>query len=363
MTSQLGLFAFDAPQVAPVAAVRPAPVVPVADQVPVLLAVDGNSLVHRAFHAYAKAGLTDSAGRPRGAVHGFVSLLASVAEQVKDRFGVVPRVVVGFDSRTNARKAQWPHYKATRSKADPSLYDQMDQVQVLLGRLGVSVVVVDGWEADDVIGSAATAAVAVGWHAVVATSDRDAFSLIDESTTVLRVGAGPDRASWLTPQSLEAAYNIAPSAYPLYAAIRGDNSDNLPGVPGVGEKRAAALLDGVDCTDPHAALELLAADPERLRAALGPKGAGNFVDAADKVRDNLAVMKIRRDLDVDVTVVAVAVDADVAATVLRSEELPSMVRRVQESMSAGAPIVVRDPALRGPDGDPGPSEPPADDWF
>ncbi|MDM8083937.1 5'-3' exonuclease H3TH domain-containing protein [Cellulomonas cellasea] len=207
---------------------------------PTLLAVDGNSLVHRSFHALLGTQLTTRDGRPTWAVKGFVSQLLGAV----DRIGA-HALVVGFDDHTSsARKAAHPHYKATRGPKAPELVHQLQMTADLLRDAGITVVVPDGLEADDVVASAAAQARAAGWSTVVVTSDRDSFGLIDTSTSVLRViNGGIDASPVLTPERLTTMIGIEPGQYRQYAALRGDASDNLTGVRGIGEKTATKLLN------------------------------------------------------------------------------------------------------------------------
>jgi len=306
---------------------RPHAVAPVPRR-PTVLVVDGNSLAHRAFHAYAADALTDADGRPRGAVYGFLALLCGICDRVGP-----DAVVVGFDCHgTSARKDRFPGYKAQRPDGDPALSLQLDDLACLLDRLGVAVLVPEGWEADDVLGSAAAAAEAGGWHAVLATSDRDAFGLVSETTTVLRLGSGLDRAAEITPAVLAATVGVRPGQYVEFAALRGDTSDNLPGVPGVGPKRAAALLRE------YPTVAQAVADPFGCRSVLGrPVGQALIDDLADPAHSiflrNVDLMTIRRDLPVDLETARPSVTPDAIERHLLAWELPTLVRRVTVALS------------------------------
>jgi DNA polymerase-1 len=204
-----------------------------------LLAVDGNSLVHRSFHALAGSDLRTADGRPLWAVRGFCSQVFGAL----DRAGA-DALVVGFDDHTaSARKTRWPHYKSTRKPKPPELGQQIAMAVELLRAAGIHVVVPAGLEADDVLASAARTAREVGWRTVVLTSDRDSFALIDDSTSVLRlINGGVTASPMLTPDRLVTLTGVRPEQYREYAAMRGDTSDNLVGMHGVGEKTAARLL-------------------------------------------------------------------------------------------------------------------------
>lgn len=289
---------------------------------PRVLVVDGNSLAHRAFHAYAD--VTTAAGRPLGAVYGFLALLCGIADKV-DPDGLV----VGFDCRESSwRKEAYPGYKAQRPEKDPALVAQLQELVVLLERLGVAVVVPEGWEADDVLGSAAATAAAVGWRAVLATSDRDAYGLISPTTTVLRLRSGLDQALELGEPALRRRLGIAASQYLEYAALRGDTSDNLPGVEGIGPKRAAALLQE------YPTVTEAAADPFGCTSVLGlPAGRALLDDLADPgasvFHRNCRLMRIRDDLPLEVDDWPRRTRPEDLERHLLAWELPQLVRRVQ----------------------------------
>ena len=206
---------------------------------PLLLAVDGDSLLHRAHHAMEGGGQRDGRGRPTWALRGLVSFIATAAARLTP-----DAVVVGFDSRENSvRKADFPGYKAQRADKPAELQAQLDDAPGLLAAAGFAVVVAPGYEADDVLASAAALARRSGWRATLVTSDRDSFALIDDTTSVLRVlNGGMDGSPVLTPRKLPSVCGVAPGQYRDFAAMRGDSSDNLPGARGIGSKTAAKLL-------------------------------------------------------------------------------------------------------------------------
>jgi DNA polymerase-1 len=178
-------------------------------------------------------------------------------------------VVVGFDDRaTSVRRERWPSYKAQRDAKPHTLEAQLDSAVEVLRDLGVAVVVPTGLEADDVLASAAAWAPTVGARTVVATSDRDSFALIDEHTKMLRIlNGGVDASPLLDPQRLFMVTGVRPEQYTDFAALRGDASDNLPGVSGIGPKTAARLL--AEFGSAEAAFDDAAGDGERCRAVLG----------------------------------------------------------------------------------------------
>ena len=259
-----------------------------------ILAIDGNSLLHRAWHAY---GPRDGAepltheGEPVFAVHGFFSMLAALV-----KLHHPTHLVVGFDSRTNERKIADPTYKATRSSADPDLYRQMNRTQEILKATGIHTVVVEGWEADDVIGSTAAWADAADARCVVATSDRDSFQLVSPNTVVWRITNGVKNAEEVNEGWLRKKYGVDGPGYLELAAMRGDSSDNLPGVAGVGEKTAMTIcaLGPVEAT-----IAAIKANDEGTVKAL-KSAAKKLIAGEEAFMHNKWMMSIRRDLDVSV---------------------------------------------------------------
>jgi len=302
---------------------------PSAPRGPTLLVLDGNSLAHRAYHAYPADTIADDDGRPRGAVYGFLALLSGICEKVGP-----DAVLAGFDCRRRSvRRERCEAYKAQRPEKDSALSVQLDDLAWLLPRLGVEVLQPEGWEADDVLGSGATAAEAAGWRCVLATSDRDAYALVSDATTLLRLGSGLDAAVEVTPASLLRDVGVRPEQYPEYAALRGDTSDNLPGVPGIGPKRAAQLLAAF----PRVADAV--ADPIGCRSVLGrPLGQALLDDLAEPSSSvflrNVALMGIRRDLSVDVEAARPRALPETIERYLVAWSLPTLVRRVTVALSA-----------------------------
>ena len=229
-----------------------------------LLALDGNSLLHRAFHASAGSGFRTPDGRPMWAVRGVLSQLVSAADRV-----CADAVVVGFDDPTaSSRRERWPSYKAHRAPKPPTLELQLRAAVDVLRELGVQVVVPAGLEADDVLASAAAYAPTVGARTVVVTSDRDSFALIGEHTRMLRIlNGGVDASPLLDPERLATLTGVRPDQYLDYAALRGDASDNLAGVQGFGPKTTARLLAALGSA--RAAFDDAAGEGTLCRAAVG----------------------------------------------------------------------------------------------
>lgn len=208
-----------------------------------LLAVDGNSLTHRAFHAYmardGSTGRRNNQNEPVWAIEGLIGFLAILTQKVQ-----ATHLLIGFDDvKSSKRKEMLPDYKGTRSVKHDDLVTQLKMMPEILKEYGISVITPDALEADDVMASASEWAKENNHHCFIATSDRDSFALINENTTVLRlVNGGADQAELYTPDKLYSKYGVKPEAYLMYAALRGDSSDNLPGVSGIGEKTAAKIV-------------------------------------------------------------------------------------------------------------------------
>ena len=262
---------------------------------PTVLAVDGNSLLHRAYHASARSGFRLGDGRPGWAVRGLLSQLVAAVDRV-----CADVVIVGFDDHGNSsRKLRWPSYKAHRQPKPETLEQQLDLAIEVLCELGVVVVVPPGLEADDVLASVAAQAPALGAQTVVVTSDRDSFSLIDANTRMLRIlNGGVDASPLLDPARLAMVTGVRPEQYLDLAAFRGDTSDNLPGVPGFGAKTAVRLLTALDSG--LAAFADAAEGGERCRAAVGAARARTLGtrEARERWEHNCTVMAMVTDAEI-----------------------------------------------------------------
>jgi 5'-3' exonuclease len=272
----------------------------------VVLAVDGNAIVHRAFHSQAGSGFRSADGRPVWAVRGLLSQLVAAVERVRPDV-----VVVGFDDpAASRRRERWPQYKAHRNDKLDALVDQLRAAADAVATLGLAVVVPPGLEADDVLASVARQAQAAGASTVVMTSDRDAFGLIDATTRVLRIiNGGVEASPMLTPERLVTLVGVRPDQYRDFAALRGDPSDNLPGVRGIGPKTAARLLAALGSA--RAAFD----DPAAVAEALGTGVAARL--AAPGAREawelNCRVMAMHDDVPVDLSGTAGAIPLPAAA--------------------------------------------------
>ena len=231
---------------------------------PTVLAVDGNSLLHRAFHASASTMYRTPDGAQGWAVRGLLSQLVAAVDRV-----CADAVVVGFDDRgRSSRKERWPTYKAHRAPKPESLERQLDLAVQVLRELGVVVVVPEGLEADDVLASVAAQAPGSARRPWCARPTATASRSSTTNTKMLRIlNGGVDASPLLDPERLAMVTGVRPEQYLDLAAIRGDSSDNLPGVHGFGAKTAVRLLQALGSG--QAAFDDAENGGEKCRAAIG----------------------------------------------------------------------------------------------
>ncbi|GAA3639685.1 DNA polymerase I [Streptomyces chitinivorans] len=240
-----------------------------------LLLLDGHSLAYRAFFALPEENFSTTTGQPTNAIYGFASMLANTLRDEDPT-----HLAVAFDvSRTTWRTQEFADYKANRSKSPDGFKGQVELIGELLDAMGIRRFAVEGFEADDIIATLATQAVAEGFHVSIVTGDRDSFQLVNDATTVLYPTRGVSELTRFTPEKVEEKYGLTPEQYPDFAALRGDPSDNLPGIPGVGEKTAAKWIRQFGSLS-----ELL----ERADEVKGKVG--------EKLRDHLDSVRLNRRL-------------------------------------------------------------------
>ncbi len=203
-----------------------------------LLLLDGHSLAYRAFFALPIENFSTTTGQPTNAVYGFTAMLINVLRDEKPT-----HIAVAFDrSEPTFRHEQYVEYKAGRTKAPDEFRSQVSLIFEVLDVLGIRRLSVPGYEADDIIATLATQAGAQGMSVLVVTGDRDTFQLVSDNVTVLYNSRGVSDMKRYDPAALFEKYGLTPEQYPDFAALRGDNSDNLPGIPGVGEKTATKWI-------------------------------------------------------------------------------------------------------------------------
>ncbi|QSN19058.1 DNA polymerase I [Mycobacteroides abscessus subsp. abscessus] len=242
---------------------------------PTLLLLDGNSLAFRAFYALPAENFKTQSGLTTNAVYGFTSMLINLL-----RDEAPTHVAAAFDvSRKTFRSDRYPEYKATRSATPDEFRGQIDITKEVLQALGITVLAEEGFEADDIIATLATQGQAEGFKVFVVTGDRDSLQLVNEDVTVLYPRKGVSDLTRFTPEAVVEKYGLTPSQYPDFAALRGDPSDNLPGIPGVGEKTASKwILE-------YGSLQELVDKADTVRGKVG-----------DSLRANLASVILNREL-------------------------------------------------------------------
>ena len=204
-----------------------------------LLLIDGHSVAYRAFFALPVENFATTTGQPTNAVFGFTSMFINVL-----RDEAPTHVAVAFDvSRQSFRTDEYPEYKGTRAKSPDEFKGQVQLIKEVLDAMHVTTFEKPGFEADDILATLATRAEAEGFEVLICTGDRDAFQLITDKVTVLYPRKGMSDLARMTPDAVHAKYGVMPANYPDIAAMVGETSDNLPGVPGVGPKTAAKWLD------------------------------------------------------------------------------------------------------------------------
>jgi len=254
----------------------------VSDPRPLLLLLDGHSLAYRAFFALPDS-LRTSSGELTNAIHGFVSMLLRLLTERSPA-----AVAVAFDVGEDAeRTAAYADYKGGRDEMPDELATQIDRLHEVLDVLAIATVEVEGVEADDVLATLATAAVSDGYRVEIVTGDRDAMQLVDEAITVLYTLRGISEVAEMTPGAVQERFGVPPDRYVQLAALRGDGSDNLAGVPGVGAKTAAKLLTELSSIDGIYA---------RIDEVAGKKVPAMLLEHRDVVDRNLALMTLRRDV-------------------------------------------------------------------
>lgn len=283
-----------------------------------ILALDGNSLTYRAFFALPEDMATAS-GQTTNAVYGFTTMLMSLVKEHKP-----DGVVVAFDRpEPTFRHEAIPEYKAQREKAPETLRQQMGLVRELLDVLGITWIEAPGFEGDDIIATITDRAEKQGVDVIVVTGDRDTYQLVkDPHVRVLYNKRGVSDYALYDEAGIFERTGVTPQQYPEYAALRGDASDNLDGIPGVGEKTAAKLIAQYGTVD--AAVSHAAEQTPKIRGGLEEHGA--------RVSRNARMMYLRRDVPIDVDLQALQPAPDLGGTKRLFEflEFKNMYKRVTD---------------------------------
>lgn len=280
-----------------------------------LLLVDGHSLAYRAFFALPVENFSTTTGQSTNAVYGFTSMLINTLRDEQPT-----HLAVAFDvSRKTFRTELFPEYKANRAASPSEFRGQVDLIVEVLDAMNIVSLRLDGFEADDILATLTTQAVADDFTVLLLTGDRDAFQLVDDHTTVLYPKKGVSDLARMGPAQVEERYGLTPAQYPDFAALRGDPSDNLPNVPSVGEKTATKWIRE------YGSLAALLSNADNVAGKVGIA----LRDHIDQVRRNRELTELVRD---------VPLDHDVAAL----ERRPVDVEQVHEVFDALQFKVLRD---------------------
>ena len=259
------------------------------DQRKVLLLIDGHSMAYRAFYALPKENFRTATGQHTNAVFGFTSMLINLL-----RDEAPTHLAVAFDvSRKTFRSEAFADYKATRSATPDEFKGQVSLIEDVLATLAIPALSLANYEADDIIATLTTGAVAKGFDVLICTGDRDALQLVNDHVTVLYPVKGVSELTRFTPEAVLAKYGVTATQYPDFAALRGDPSDNLPKIPGVGEKTITKWIQQFGSLN-----ELI----DRVDEVKGKAG--------DALRENLANVMLNRQLTELVKDVPIGRDCD-----------------------------------------------------
>ncbi|MFT8396626.1 DNA polymerase I [Propionibacterium sp.] len=257
------------------------------NQTPRLLLIDGHSMAFRAFFALPAENFSTSTGQYTNAVYGFTSMLINLLRDEQPS-----HVGVAFDvGHRTFRTDVYEEYKGTRSATPPEFAGQIGLIKQVLDAMGIAHAELDGYEGDDILATWSRQGDERGWEGMVVSGDRDSFQLVDDNTTVLYPHRGVSDLARMTPQAVQDKYGVLPHRYPEMAALVGETSDNLPGVPGVGPKTAAKWLNKYD------GLENLLAHAEELRG----KAGGNLREHTEDVLRNRRLNRLLDDLPLEMS--------------------------------------------------------------
>lgn len=289
-----------------------------------VLIIDGHSMAFRAFYALPPDNFVTATGQHTNAVYGFVSMLTRLLETERPT-----HIAVAFDvSRHSFRTEEYPEYKGTRDATPEEFKGQVELIREVLDAMGIVSLSREGFEADDILATLAYRAGHEGSTVLVVSGDRDSFQTVTDNVTVLYPGTGPGDLRRMTPQAVEDKYGVPPHRYPEIAAIVGETSDNLPGVPGVGPKTAAQWINKFDGLD-----NLLARADE-----IGGKRGAALREHMDDVARNRRLNRLLTDMDLEVSLSDLARrPTDIAAvdSLFDSLEFGRLRQKVREVAGVG----------------------------
>ena len=290
-----------------------------------LLLIDGHSMAYRAFYALPAENFTTASGQHTNAIYGFATMLLSLLSSEKPT-----HVAVAFDvSRKTFRSEIFPEYKANRAKTPDEFRSQMSYLHELVSAFGITQFEVEGYEADDVIATITKRAEKEGAEVFICTGDRDSFQLVNDKTTVLYPKRGVSDLVRMTPDAVQEKYGMSPAQYPDFAALRGDPSDNLPSIPGVGEKTAAKWV--VE----YGSLQELLSNVDKV----GGKVGQSLRDSIDNVIRNRELTQLVAEVPLDLSIDALAwsgVDENLTNPLFDRLEFKTLKDRMKPILFKGA---------------------------
>ncbi|RLK49228.1 DNA polymerase I [Microbacterium telephonicum] len=292
---------------------------------PTLLVVDGHSLAYRAFFALPVDNFSTKDGQHTNGIYGFLSMFVNLVKAEQPT-----HLAVAFDtSRHSFRTDQYAEYKANRSESPAEFKGQIPLLQECLAALNVTVLTKEGIEADDILATLATRGAADGFDVLVCSGDRDTIQLVTDDVTLLYPSVqGVSQLKRYTPDAVVEKYGLPPANYPDIAALVGETSDNLPGVPKVGEKTAVKWLTQ------WGSLENLIANADKITGVVG----GNLRDHLDDVTRNRSLNALLRDVELEVTPADLAlrpIDAQAVRDIFARLEFRTLLPRVFDSFGTG----------------------------
>ncbi|MER7795826.1 DNA polymerase I [Microbacterium sp. NPDC096154] len=293
-------------------------------QKPTLLVVDGHSLAYRAFYALPVENFTTKDGQHTNGIYGFLSMFVNLLKAEKPT-----HLAVAFDtSRESFRTREYTEYKANRSETPSEFKGQIPLLQECLAAMGVTVLSKPDFEADDILATLATRGAAEGYQVLVCSGDRDTIQLVNDDITLLYPSVqGVSQLKRYDPAAVVEKYGLAPEMYPDIAALVGETSDNLPGVPKVGEKTAVKWLNQ------FGSLDALLEGADTIKGVVG----GNLREHIEDVRRNRRLNRLLRDVELPVTPADLAVkplDAQAVRDVFARLEFRTLLPRVFEAAGA-----------------------------
>jgi DNA polymerase I len=296
-----------------------------------LFLIDGNSLVYRAFFALPES-IATSTGQPTNAIFGFASMLVKILTD----YGPKATLVV-WDAGSSGRKEVYADYKAQRTTRPDLLKEQWPHFEPLVDAFGYRNVAVEGYEADDVIATLAERAKGEGVPVMVVTGDRDAYQLVGDGVRIMTTSRGITDTRVYDREGVIERYGIPPELIPDFIGLKGDTSDNIPGVPGIGDKTAAQLLQEFGSLE-----DVLA----HVQDITGAKRKQNLLEHADDARVSKELATVRRDIEVDVDVLAEAArdpDRSRLREAFRQFELREPLRRLEEALGSAEAAAPAEP--------------------